>query len=73
VTRIEPGAVSMLGMMSPVTAVALGWVVLGQSLSSLEGLGGAIVLVSVWAGLRANRAAAVISTLRTAPSPARAA
>jgi probable blue pigment (indigoidine) exporter len=73
VARIEPGAVSMLGMMSPVTAVALGWMVLGQSLSPLQGLGAAIVLGSVWAGQRANRAAVGIATLRTAPSPARAA
>ena len=55
VARIEPGAVSMLGMMSPVTAVLLGWVVLGQSLSPVQGLGAAIVLGSVWAGQRANR------------------
>ncbi|QDC08481.1 EamA family transporter [Oceanicola sp. D3] len=55
VARIEPGAVSMLGMMSPVTAVLLGWVVLGQSLSLLQGLGAVVVLASVWAGQRANR------------------
>ena len=58
VARIEPGAVSMLGMMSPVTAVLLGWVVLGQSLSPMQGLGAAIVLGSVWAGQRANRQSA---------------
>ncbi|MFC3615383.1 EamA family transporter [Lutimaribacter marinistellae] len=55
VSRIEPGAVSMLGMMSPVTAVLLGWVVLGQSLTLMQGLGAAVVLGSVWAGQRANR------------------
>ncbi|KAB2531309.1 hypothetical protein AL035_21520, partial [Salipiger aestuarii] len=55
VARLEPGAVSMLGMMSPVTAVILGWVALGQSLSLLQGLGVLIVLGSVWAGQRANR------------------
>ncbi|RXV58468.1 EamA family transporter [Roseovarius sp. A46] len=55
VARIEPGAVSLLGMMSPVTAVLLGWVVLGQSLTLVQGLGAAIVLGSVWAGQRANR------------------
>lgn len=54
VARIEPGAVSMLGMMSPVTAVLLGWVVLGQSLSPVQWLGAAIVLGSVWAGQRAR-------------------
>lgn len=55
VARLEPGAVSMLGMMSPVTAVLLGWVVLGQSLSLLQGIGAVIVLGSVWAGQKANR------------------
>ncbi|KAA8603904.1 hypothetical protein AL036_22065, partial [Salipiger aestuarii] len=55
VARLEPGAVSMLGMMSPVTAVILGWVALGQSLSLLQGLGVLIVLGSVRAGQRANR------------------
>lgn len=57
VARIEPGAVSMLGMMSPVTAVLLGWAALGQSLTLLQGLGALIVLGSVWAGQRANRPA----------------
>ena len=55
VARIEPGAVSMLGMMSPITAVFLGWVWLGQSLSLVQGLGAVIVLGSVWAAQRANR------------------
>jgi len=55
VARLEPGAVSMLGMMSPVTAVVLGWIWLGQSLSLLQALGAVIVLASVWAGQRANR------------------
>lgn len=55
VARIEPGAVAMLGMMSPITAVLLGWVVLGQSLTPLQGLGAGIVLGAVWAGQRVNR------------------
>lgn len=55
VARIEPGAVAMLGMMSPVTAVILGWVWLGQSLSLVQFLGAVIVLGSVWAGQRANQ------------------
>ncbi|WP_028030634.1 EamA family transporter [Gemmobacter nectariphilus] len=63
VARIGPGAVSMLGMMSPVTAVLLGWVVAGQSLSLLQGLGALIVLGSVLAGQGASRP--------TAPAPAR--
>ncbi len=55
VARLEPGAVSMLGMMSPVTAVTLGWLWLGQSLSPVQFLGAMIVLASVWAGQRVNR------------------
>lgn len=54
-TRIEPGAVSMLGMMSPVTAVLLGWMVLDQSLTLIQGLGASLVLGSIWAGQRTNR------------------
>lgn len=55
VARIEPGAVAMLGMMSPVTAVILGWVWLGQSLSLIQFLGAVIVLGSVWVGQWANQ------------------
>jgi len=56
IARIEPSAVSMLPMMSPMTAVILGWVVLGQTLSPVQWLGVAIVLGSVWAGQRVGRA-----------------
>ncbi|WP_078059120.1 EamA family transporter [Tropicimonas marinistellae] len=55
VARIEPGAVSMLGMMSPVTAVALGWLWLDQALSPMQAVGAVIVLGSVWVGQVANR------------------
>ncbi|HCQ65990.1 MAG TPA: EamA family transporter [Rhodobacteraceae bacterium] len=50
VARIEPAAVSMLGLMSPVTAVVLGWIWLGQSLSPLQTIGAGVVLASVWLG-----------------------
>lgn len=53
--RLEPAAVSMLGLMSPVTAVALGWLWLGEGLSPLQAAGAAIVLASVWLGQIANR------------------
>ncbi|WP_170343025.1 EamA family transporter [Ruegeria arenilitoris] len=55
VARIEPGAVAMLGMMSPVTAVALGWIWLDQSLSLVQLVGALIIIGSVLAGQRANR------------------
>ena len=57
-SRLEPGAASMLGMMSPVTAVILGWFWLGQALTPLQIFGAAIVLGSVRAGQLANRPAA---------------
>lgn len=57
--RLEPSAVSMLAMMSPVTAVVIGWAVLSQALTVPQGLGAAIVLVSVWAGQSAARAKSV--------------
>lgn len=52
-TRLSPVAVSSLGLLSPVTAVLLGWVLLGQALHGLSLLGLAIVLVSVWLVQRA--------------------
>jgi probable blue pigment (indigoidine) exporter len=55
VARIGPGAVSMLGLMSPVTAVILGWMWLGQSLSLLQAIGAGVVLTSVWLGQVAAR------------------
>lgn len=58
IARIEPAAISMLGMMSPVTAVLLGWLALGQELSGLQTLGVLAVLGSVWLGQRAARPAA---------------
>ena len=54
VARIEPAAVSMLGLMSPLTAVLLGWLWLGEALSVLQALGAAVLLTAVWFGQLAN-------------------
>ena len=48
-------AVSSLGLLSPVTAVLLGWALLGQTLTSQQTLGALIVLISIWLGGRASR------------------
>ncbi len=48
IARIEPAVVSTLGFLSPLSAVVLGWTVLGQSLSTLQIMGVLIVLLSVW-------------------------
>lgn len=55
VAKIEPSAVSTLGFLSPLTAVMLGWGLLGQSLTPLQVFGSVIILASVWASQYAAR------------------
>lgn len=50
VARIEPSAVSMLGLMSPMTAVILGWIALGQSLTVVQVMGAIVILTSLSVG-----------------------
>lgn len=50
IARLGPGAVAPLGFLSPVTAVGLGWLVAGQSLSAAQVAGVALVLGSLWLG-----------------------
>lgn len=57
IARLEPSVVSALGFLSPMTAVSLGWSVLGQSLSLPQIAGMVIVLGSVWISQRAFRQA----------------
>lgn len=45
--RISPAAVSSLALLSPLAAVILGWVFLGQSLTARTGIGFALVLLSI--------------------------
>ncbi|MBT0960439.1 EamA family transporter [Denitromonas iodatirespirans] len=49
VARLSPVAVSSLGLLSPLTAVLLGWLLLGQSMRGLSLLGLVMVLGSVLA------------------------
>lgn len=55
IARLEPQTVSLLGMLSPVVAVALGWQVLGQGLGPVQALGAVAVLASIWIGQRVSR------------------
>lgn len=48
VAHIEPSVVSMLGLLSPLTAVVLGWSLLDQTLSLPQIAGMAIIVGSVW-------------------------
>lgn len=50
VARLEPAALSSLGFLSPLSAVLLGWLLLGQGLAQLQLLGIAVVGISVWLG-----------------------
>lgn len=56
--RLGPSAVAGLGFLSPLSAVLLGWAVLGQALSPVQALGAAMIVGSVWAGQRAAMRAA---------------
>lgn len=55
IVRLESSAVSTLLFLSPLTAVLLGWVVLGQALSVLQIIGIALVMGSIWLSQRAAR------------------
>lgn len=50
--RLESSVAASLGFLSPLTAVILGWVLLGQQLNLLQMVGMVIVLFSVWLGQR---------------------
>lgn len=52
---------SGLGFLSPLSAVTLGWVILGQALNARQLIGAGVVLLSVWAVQKVNR--------RPAPKP----
>ncbi|WP_430035856.1 EamA family transporter [Neorhizobium sp. BT27B] len=52
IERVGPQSVTGLGFLSPLTAVLLGWLVLGEALTPFQILGAAIVLVCVVAGAR---------------------
>jgi probable blue pigment (indigoidine) exporter len=55
VTRLDPSVVSPLLLLSPVTAVLLGWLFLNQTLTALQIAGGILVIGSIWLGQRASR------------------
>ncbi|MFT4130511.1 EamA family transporter [Labrys sp. (in: a-proteobacteria)] len=48
IARLGPSAVASLSFLSPLTAVVLGWGLLGQSLTLLQLFGMAVVVGSVW-------------------------
>ncbi|HEV7309242.1 EamA family transporter [Ensifer sp.] len=57
VARLEPAAVSALLFLSPLTAVLLGWVFLGQTLNAFQAVGILFVIGSIWLSQRPPRGA----------------
>lgn len=53
IARLEPSVVSSIGLLSPVSAVLLGWVLLGQWLTPAQLAGMALVLGCMWLSQRA--------------------
>ncbi|MEL6316391.1 MAG: EamA family transporter [Pseudomonadota bacterium] len=74
VARLEPAAVSTLGFLSPLSAIVLGWSVLGESLDAVQIAGAVIVLASVALGQLGGGGAVSVAgilrvlALRTLPS-----
>ncbi|WP_162651279.1 EamA family transporter [Lentilitoribacter sp. Alg239-R112] len=52
IATLDPNTISPLGFLSPLMAVLMGWLVLNQSLTYLQILGTAIVLLSIWLATR---------------------
>ncbi len=52
-TRLPVAAVSVLGFLSPVTAILLGWALLGQTLNTWQWLGVGIIISSIRWGQQA--------------------
>jgi len=57
IARLGPASVTAFALLSPLSAVLLGWALLDQGLSPEQACGAAIVMLSVWLGQRAGRVA----------------
>ncbi|WP_137109715.1 EamA family transporter [Rhodobacter sp. SY28-1] len=55
VVRLGPGVTAMLGMLSPVSAVVLGWIWLDQYLTASQLLGAFLVMSGIGLGYASNR------------------
>ena len=69
VTVLAPARVTLLALLSPVVAAALGWAVLGQSLSVGQLLGAAAVLAAVLFGASVTRRPTDTPQVGTADQP----
>ncbi|UNO39212.1 EamA family transporter [Streptomyces sp. MST-110588] len=68
IRALSPTHVAFLGLLSPLVATALGWLVLGQGLGPVQALGGLVVLASLVAAQTSRRT--VRTSRRTAAAEA---
>ncbi|MBQ0213002.1 EamA family transporter [Proteus vulgaris] len=54
---LGPSSVASLGFLSPLSAVILGWALLGQQLTSLQIIGMIVILVSIWVNQQSEKRA----------------
>ncbi|WP_306770171.1 EamA family transporter [Mycobacterium sp. KBS0706] len=54
--RIEPSAIASLGLLSPLVATAVGWLLLNQDLTPLQLGGFFVAIISLWLSQRAAQA-----------------
>lgn len=57
IARLGPTSVTVLGLLSPLAAVFLGWLILDQSLAPLQAIGAIIILASIWLGTQTQQGA----------------
>ena len=60
IERLGPTSVTGFGFLSPLTAVLIGWIALGETLTPVQILGALIVLGSIWFGGKPNKSPACI-------------
>lgn len=65
IARLGPSTAALLALLSPVSAVAIGWVLLDQRLTVVQGIGVVVVLASVaagqWVAARLGRGAMAVA------------
>ncbi|CRL59398.1 EamA family transporter [Proteus mirabilis] len=54
---LGPSSVASLGFLSPLSAVILGWALLGQQLTGLQIIGMIVILVSIWVNQQSEKRA----------------
>jgi probable blue pigment (indigoidine) exporter len=64
IARLDPNRVSLLGFLSPIMAMALGWVLGGETLNALQWLAVFIIFASILLGQGAGRTSTPLSPLK---------